>query len=137
MSYVTVTEIASDESRLRVVLVRQALRTAGLAAMLLAGALAASLVTWNVDDPSFSYAAESPVHNLLGRPGAIFADLAMQFFGLAVVGLLFPFALFGWSLFRLRLPRWPLRQLLAWLGGAVLLSGALACLPISAKWPLP
>jgi S-DNA-T family DNA segregation ATPase FtsK/SpoIIIE len=137
MSYGTVTEIAPDEGRLRVVVLRQTLRIAGLAAMLLAAALAASLVTWNVDDPSFSYAAESPVHNLLGRPGAIFADLAMQFLGLAVVGLLCPFAVFGWSLFRLRLPRWPLRQLIAWLGGAVLLSAALACFPTSAKWPLP
>ena len=59
----------------------------------------ASLVTWHVDDPSFSYAIDGPAHNLLGRPGAAFADLAMQFFGFAVVGIVFPLALSGWNLF--------------------------------------
>ncbi|MEY3525934.1 MAG: hypothetical protein RI997_43, partial [Pseudomonadota bacterium] len=38
-----------------------------------------ALVTWSVDDPSLNHATGKPVANLLGRPGAIVADLMMQF----------------------------------------------------------
>ncbi len=105
--------------------------------MALSAALLASLITWHVDDPSLSYAVDGPARNILGRPGAAFADLAMQFFGFAVVGIVFPLALLGWNLFRLHLPRRPLRQLVLWLLGTLTLSTALACLPIMALWPLP
>ena len=56
----------------------------------------------------------------------------MQFFGFAVVGIVFPLALLGWNLFRLRLPRRPIRQALAWLGGALLLADR-ALLPADAR----
>jgi len=39
---------------------------------------ALALATWSVRDPSLSHATDAPVHNLLGRPGAIGADLTMQ-----------------------------------------------------------
>ena len=38
------------------------------------------------------------VHNLLGAPGAIVADLMMQMLGLAAAMLLMPLALTGWRL---------------------------------------
>src|SRR5688572_8321453 len=122
---------------LRALLAGWALRSGGLLLMILCAGLLASLATWNVDDPSFSYAAESPVENLLGRPGAAFADLTMQFLGLAAMGLIFPLLFLGWNLVRLHRPRYPLRQALAWLVGSVLLAAALACLPRPAQWPLP
>ncbi len=75
--------------------------------------------------------------NLLGRPGAAFADLAMQFFGFAVIGIVFPLGFWGWSLFRLRRPRRPIHQALLWLVGIAALSTAFACLPVLAQWPLP
>ena len=59
------------ENGIRQVLARYLLRGAGLAILLLSAALAASLATWHADDPSLSYAAEFPVRNLLGSPGAI------------------------------------------------------------------
>jgi S-DNA-T family DNA segregation ATPase FtsK/SpoIIIE len=125
------------ESRLRDFAARHALRATGLAVLVLSAAFFASLMTWHVDDPSFSYVTDGPVQNILGWPGAAFADLAMQFFGFAVVGLVFPLAIFGWNLFRLCLPRHPVRQVFAWLGGAMLFAAALSCLPVLQQWPLP
>jgi S-DNA-T family DNA segregation ATPase FtsK/SpoIIIE len=78
MSYSTASHYPPAESRLRDLFARYGLRAAGLAMMALTAAFFASLVTWDVNDPSFSYAADAPVANLLGRPGAVFADLAMQ-----------------------------------------------------------
>ena len=45
----------------------------------------AALATWNVADPSFSHATDNPVSNAMGFPGAVLADLSMQFLGLASV----------------------------------------------------
>ena len=47
--------------------------------------LALALATWSVQDPSFSHATNAPVRNVLGRGGAIVADLLMQLFGLAAI----------------------------------------------------
>jgi S-DNA-T family DNA segregation ATPase FtsK/SpoIIIE len=116
---------------------RHAWRLSGLALMVIAAAMFASLITWRVDDPSFSYAVDGPARNLLGRPGAAFADLAMQFFGFAVIGIVLPLALLGWNFVRLRQPRRPIRQALAWMGGALLLAAALSSLPVIGSWPLP
>ena len=64
-----------------------------LVALSLLGAMA--LATWSVQDPSLSHATQKPIHNLLGYPGAIFSDLAMQLLGLAAILLLAPEALLG------------------------------------------
>jgi DNA segregation ATPase FtsK/SpoIIIE, S-DNA-T family len=137
MTYGILSDSSYAASRLRDLLVRCALRAAGLGLIVLAALFTASLLTWHIDDPSFSYVTDLPARNLLGRPGAAFADLAMQFFGFAVVAVVFPVALVGWNVFRLRPPRHPFRQSLFWVGGVLLLSAALACAPIVANWPLP
>ncbi|MCZ2328777.1 FtsK/SpoIIIE family DNA translocase [Bartonella sp. F02] len=49
-----------------------------------------SLATWNIADPSFTSANANKITNLMGRNGAIFADFALQFFGLASLGVLLP-----------------------------------------------
>ena len=64
----------------------------GLAAMAFA-----SLASWSVLDPSFSHANGKPATNWLGYPGAVFADLAMQFMGLTTALALVPPTLWGWS----------------------------------------
>ena len=69
---------------------------AGLALILLAMLGAIALATWSIQDPSLSHATQKPIHNLLGFPGAIFADLAMQLLGLAAILLLVPELLLGW-----------------------------------------
>nr|WP_272209978.1 DNA translocase FtsK 4TM domain-containing protein [Marinicella sp. W31]MDC2875828.1 DNA translocase FtsK 4TM domain-containing protein [Marinicella sp. W31] len=56
----------------------------------------AAMATWNVDDPSGSHATGRLPTNLLGYPGANFADIMMQSFGLASVFALLP--VLAWSL---------------------------------------
>ena len=55
----------------------------GLALLALALLLTLALASWSVQDPSLSHATDAQVRNLLGRPGAIIADLSIQLFGLA------------------------------------------------------
>ena len=97
----------------------------------------AALSTWNVSDPSLSYAASGEPANILGYGGAVFADIFMQFFGLASVIALLPVVAWGLALISgRRFNRVP--QLAgAWLGGAILASAALACVPAPVTWPLP
>lgn len=96
-----------------------------------------ALATWSVTDPSLSYANDKEVSNFLGYPGAVFADFAMQFLGLASALALIPPAIWGWSKLlqrhvsatRKRLIVWPL----AVLSGAAVLSS----FSIPENWPLP
>jgi S-DNA-T family DNA segregation ATPase FtsK/SpoIIIE len=99
------------------------------------GALA--LASWSVADPSLSHATDAPVHNWVGWPGAVAADLMMQLLGLGALALILPVAIWGYRLLghrglgrqRLRVMIWPL--------GAVLAAAFASCLPRSAHWPLP
>ena len=97
----------------------------------------AALSTWNVSDPSLSYASSGTPANILGYPGAVFADIFMQFFGLASVIALLPVVAWAIGLISGRhFNRIPQRAA-AWLGGAILASAALACVPGPVTWPLP
>jgi DNA segregation ATPase FtsK/SpoIIIE, S-DNA-T family len=119
-------------------ILRRRLREAGgIALISLAMMTALALATWSVKDPSLSHATNAPVHNLLGLPGAVTADLLMQLLGLGSLALLLPVAVWGYRLLGHR----PLTQerlrVLLWLGGAVLTAAFTSCLPRSAHWPLP
>ncbi|MBX6327346.1 MAG: DNA translocase FtsK 4TM domain-containing protein [Pseudolabrys sp.] len=120
----------------RDVMRRRLSELAGLTLLILAMAGAIALATWSVQDPSLSHATQKPIHNLLGLPGAIFADLAMQLLGLASVMLIAPEALLGWRLLSHR-PlgnRW--RSLL-WIVATLLFAGFASTLPRTGSWPLP
>jgi DNA segregation ATPase FtsK/SpoIIIE, S-DNA-T family len=122
---------------LRALINRRLRELAGLALIALVGAAAAALATWSVKDPSFSHATSEPVRNLLGEPGAVAVDLAMQLFGLATIALLLPIAAWGWRLFTHRpldRMRW---RLPAWLFGVIAAAAFASCLARTAQWPLP
>ncbi|HEX4410408.1 MAG TPA: DNA translocase FtsK 4TM domain-containing protein [Xanthobacteraceae bacterium] len=119
------------------VLQRRLREVGGIALLALAMMAALALATWSVQDPSLSHATDTQVHNLLGSPGAIAADLMMQLFGLGSLALLLPIAVWGYRLLGHRaLSRERLRVML-WLGGAVLAAAFASCLPRTAHWPLP
>ena len=70
----------------------------GLGLIALSGVVAAALMTWSVQDPNFSYAPSGPIHNIIGYPGAIGADLLMQTLGLGSITLILPTAVWGWRM---------------------------------------
>ncbi|QPC90144.1 DNA translocase FtsK [Mesorhizobium sp. INR15] len=97
----------------------------------------ASLATWNVADPSFSHATANTVTNAMGYAGAVFSDLAMQFFGLAAVAALVPAVIWGFLLFSARgVDRLPKRGLF-WFGYALLAAAIAGCVVPPKTWPLP
>ncbi|TPJ67127.1 DNA translocase FtsK [Mesorhizobium sp. B2-6-1] len=97
----------------------------------------ASLATWNVADPSFSHATANTVTNAMGYAGAVFSDIAMQFFGLAAVAALVPAVIWGYLLFSARgVDRLPRRGLF-WFGFALLAAAIAGCVVPPKTWPLP
>src|SRR6267143_26548 len=71
---------------IREALARRLRELAGLALLSLSGVATAALMTWSVQDPSLSHATSRAIRNIVGYPGAIFADLLMQILGVAVWG---------------------------------------------------
>ncbi|ARP99133.1 DNA translocase FtsK [Pseudorhodoplanes sinuspersici] len=109
----------------------------GLALILLSLMLTLALATWSVQDPSFSHATDAPVRNLLGRPGASFADLSVQLFGLASIVLVLPVAIWGWRMLTHRPVTRKWTRSAFWFGGLLLAAAFAGCLPRSVGWPLP
>ena len=116
---------------------RQALALLGFGIFLALALAVAALATWNVADPSFSYATDNAPTNILGFAGAAFADLMMQFLGLASIVALLPVLALALALISGRkYDRVPAR-LAAWGGGALLASATLGCFPAPPTWPIP
>jgi len=116
---------------------RRVTELCGIFLISLAMMAALALASWSVADPSLSHATDARVHNLMGWPGAVAADLMMQLLGLGALALILPVAMWGYRWLghravgheRLRVILWPL--------GAVLAAAFASCLPRSTHWPLP
>jgi S-DNA-T family DNA segregation ATPase FtsK/SpoIIIE len=115
-------------------------RLAGAPPLLAGLALALALASYRASDPSLDTAALGPARNLMGAPGAVTADLALQTIGLGAC--LLPVLLIAAGIDRLLgAPRTrglrasALRAVLG-LVAAVLLAGALAASPAPSLWPL-
>ena len=128
--------VAFVADHFRDILRRRLSELAGLALLSCALLGAIALATWSVQDPSLSHATQKPINNLLGLPGAIFADLAMQLLGLASVLLLLPEAILGWRLLSHR-PIGEGWRTLVWILAAFLAAGFASTLPRIGTWPLP
>jgi S-DNA-T family DNA segregation ATPase FtsK/SpoIIIE len=128
--------VAFVSEHFRDILRRRLSEIAGLALITLALLGAIALTTWSVQDPSLSHATQAPIHNLLGFPGAIFSDLAMQLLGLAAVLLLLPEALLGWRLLSHK-PIGAKWRGLVWIAATFLAAGFASTLPRIGSWPLP
>jgi S-DNA-T family DNA segregation ATPase FtsK/SpoIIIE len=115
---------------------RRMIELGGLAVLAIAALAMAALATWVVGDPSWSHAADRSVRNLLGRPGAAFADLMVQLFGIASIALVLPVAIWGWWIMTHRVPARLRIRFLAYLIGIALAAGFAACLPLPPAWPL-
>src|ERR1700729_2043599 len=116
---------------------RRAAEITGLVALAGVASLTLALLTWSVSDPSLNHATNERVHNLLGAPGAIAADLVMQFIGLASAALLAPPAFWGWSLVTKRRLERPRLKVGLYLTGVIAAAGLASLLPAPGSWPLP
>src|ERR1700704_2805702 len=83
---------------IREALARRLRELTGLAMLSVSGVGAAALMTWSVQDPSLSHATSRAIRNIVGYPGAIFADLMMQILGLGAIMLILPVAVWGWRM---------------------------------------
>ena len=129
--------VAAMPDDFRSAIVSRIRQTIGLALTGIAALGAGALATWSVKDPSLSHATSASVQNVLGLPGAVFADLAIQLFGLAAITLVIPLAAWGWRLLNQRRLDRELWRGLAWILALPLAAGFAGCLPRSAAWPLP
>ena len=127
----------SDRFVLSAFVWRQSVALVGYALFALLIAAVAALSTWNVADPSFSYATSNPPTNILGTGGAAFADGMMQFFGIGSVVALLP--VLAWAL--VLIGNKPFDKIIkrgaCWFIGSVLAAAALSCVPAPVTWPLP
>ena len=128
--------VAFVTEHFRDILRRRLSEIAGLALITLAFLAAVALATWSVQDPSLSHATQTPVRNLLGFPGAIFSDLAMQLLGLAAVMLLVPELQLGWRLLAHRPVGEKWRGML-WILATFFAAAFASTLPRVGSWPLP
>ena len=110
----------SSQDSAPAIAIRIPVRVVGMIVLGLVAIIMVSLASWQVDDPSFSYASGQPARNWLGFPGAVIADLSFQVFGLGMLAVLVPPALWGWSFIRLRVPSRMGLRLIAWIGASLL-----------------
>jgi S-DNA-T family DNA segregation ATPase FtsK/SpoIIIE len=122
---------------IREMLVRRVRELAGLVMIALASAGAAAFITWSVQDPSLSHATSKPIHNILGYPGAIGADLLMQILGLGSIMLILPLAIWGWRLLTHRHFDREMLRTGAWLLATLFAAGFASCFTRTGSWPLP
>jgi len=122
---------------IREMLARRLRELAGLGLLALSGLIVAALATWSVLDPSLSHATAGKIRNVLGYPGAIFADLLMQILGLGAIMLILPVAVWGWRMLTHRPFDRPALRIGCWVLAVVAAAGLASCFPGNSKWPLP
>ncbi|MCI0600400.1 MAG: DNA translocase FtsK, partial [Beijerinckiaceae bacterium] len=124
-------------SPVRAFVIRRGAEAVGFALIGTAAAIALALASWSVEDPSFNHAAQGPVRNLLGAPGAVAADLIMQILGLSCIAFVAPPSFWGWRLVNVRRLERARARLTLWLCGTLCSAGLASLLPVTARWPLP
>ncbi|HJZ21642.1 MAG TPA: DNA translocase FtsK, partial [Bradyrhizobium sp.] len=122
---------------IRDALARRLRELTGLALLTLAGAGAAALMTWSVQDPSLSHATPRAIRNIAGYPGAICADLLMQILGLGAIMLILPVAVWGWRMLTHRSFDRQALRIACWILCTVTSAGFASCWPHNGAWPLP
>src|ERR1700691_4058319 len=122
---------------IREALGRRLRELAGLGLLTLASIAAAALMTWSVQDPSLSHATARAIHNIIGYPGAIGADLLMQILGLGAIMLILPVAIWGWRMLTHRSFDRKALRLGCLILCTVISAGFASCWPHGGAWPLP
>lgn len=99
-------------------------------------AVALSLATWSIADPSFNHAVDATPGNLLGYPGAVIADELMQLLGLGVLFVIaIPSAWAARLLGHQSVAR-PIRSVFLFIITIFIGAGFMSALPAPATWAL-
>src|SRR5258707_1776978 len=122
---------------IRDALARRLRELAGLGLVSLSGVAAAALMTWSVQDPGLSDATSRAIHNIVGYPGAIGADLLMQILGLGAVMQILPIAVWGWRMLTHRTFDRQALRIACWILCTVISAGFASCWAHGGAWPLP
>src|SRR6266702_6443992 len=112
---------------IRDALARRLRELTGIGLIALSGVATAALTTWSVQDPSFSHATSRAIHNVVGYPGAIGADLLMQILGLGAIMLILPIAVWGWRMLTHRSFDRRALRLACWILCTVISAGFASC----------
>ena len=64
---------------------RKLLETIGLILLIISSAIAASIITFDINDSSFTYLSDNTINNILGKYGAYTSDLLIKLFGASSV----------------------------------------------------
>lgn len=126
---------SADENQTNII-IQQLCSLLGLGLLVLSVAMTAALASWHIYDPSLSYANANNVKNILGKYGAKYADLSMQFLGLGSVATILPIFFWGMLLFLQRKVNHIVRRIIFYLTAIASFSCLLSLLPHSAYWPL-
>lgn len=118
------------------IIIQQLRGLLGLLLLVLSIAMTTSLASWNIYDPSLSYANANNVKNILGKYGAKYADLSMQFFGLGSMSTILPIFFWGLLLFLQRNVNHIGRRIIFYIIVVMSFSCLLSLLPHFAYWPL-
>jgi len=109
---------------------------AGITLGLVALASAVALVSYTPTDASFNSSGNGTIHNILGAPGAILADIMWQNLGLGALALIAPLAVWGWlAMAKAELPMIWVR-ISAWAVSVACIAAALTTLPFDGPTPL-
>ncbi len=121
----------------RAFLARRAAEIGGVLLLAIVVFIIASLISWSADDPSLSNANGGQTSNWMGKPGAKFADLAMQLTGIATIAVLLP--LFFWSINLIA--NCPVRsaalRMVLWVAGFCAIAATASAFPVTSRWPMP
>ena len=64
---------------------KRLLEIIGLILLIISTVIAASIITFNINDPSFSYLSDSATSNIFGKYGAYTSDLLIKLFGVSSI----------------------------------------------------
>ncbi len=115
---------------------RRALEGAGVLFIAAGGALMALLLSYSPADPSLNNATGQTATNMLGRPGALVADVMLQVLGVTAVLPALTFWTWGVRLVRKDGVGRPALRTLSLLIAIVLAGAALSSLSVPGNWPL-
>jgi len=124
---------------IRTFLYQMALQALGVLCVAITITLFLSVLTFSASDPSLNNVTDGPVSNLLGRSGAVIADLSLQLFGFGILVFAIPLAQWGWRL--IGRPARPMptiekyARLASWPSALILSCSFLAAIEVRETWP--